>query len=91
MEQKTVYKFTLEFTDVQDIKMQKGAKILSVGVQRGIVCIWALVEPNAQKENRRFAIVGTGCEMTLNQYFGKFIGTVLTEGDALVWHIFETE
>lgn len=36
------------------IELPKGATILSVHVQHGQPCLWALVDPSAPKEWRRF-------------------------------------
>jgi len=40
----TIWKFPLEITDRQDIKMPGEPKILSVGLDpKGVPCLWALV------------------------------------------------
>jgi hypothetical protein len=57
---KVIWKFELEPTDNQEIEMPKGAEILTAQNQVGIPCLWALVDPTAEKETRTFEVVGTG-------------------------------
>ena len=87
---KSIWKYQLEITDSQTIKMPKGAEILSVQTQNQEVCLWALVVPNNEKEDRYIEIFGTGhnvyCDMGIDR---KFIGTAQTLDGRLVWHIFE--
>lgn len=54
---KTIWKFELETTGNQTLKMPIGAEILSVQTQFDKPCLWALVEPNAEKEDRVSAYV----------------------------------
>ena len=81
----TIWKFPLEITDIQHVKMPKGAKILSVRDQGGIPMLWAMVNPEAEVENREIHIVGTG--HMRDMYELTYIGT--TVNDIFVWHIFE--
>ena len=87
---KEIWKFTLPVTDYPVVSMPKGARVLSVGVQHGEVQVWALVDPEAPTELRRFMKIDTGQCMTepcVERI--RFIGTVQM-GD-LVWHIFDTQ
>lgn len=87
---KTIWKFQLNPNDIIFIEMPKNAEILSVQNQKGIPCIWALVDPNAEKEERCFEIFGTGytvlCDMGIDR---KFIGTFQMYEADLVFHLFE--
>lgn len=69
------------------VKMPEGAKILKVDQVRGDAFIWALVDKEADLEERRFTVVGTGWEADLDRrtYHGTFI---MNDGD-LVFHVFE--
>lgn len=80
----SIWKFPL----AEEIEMPKKAKVLTVQVQRDIPCIWAVVDPSADREVRRFVIVGTGHSMNRK---GPYIGTFQLEGGALVFHVFEVE
>lgn len=53
---KTIWKFTLEVKDIQTLDMPKGAEILTVQFQETHGQLWALVDPNAEMEERDFAI-----------------------------------
>ena len=84
---KTIYKYTLTGLDKGRLELPVGAEILTVQEQRGMVCLWAIVEPKAKKETRVFKIFGTGHDIPDNP--GKYINTFMTDGGAFVWHVFE--
>ena len=67
--------------------LPRGAKPLSIHVQRGTPYLWLLVDPAAPKEEREFIIVGTGQDVP--DGVGDFVGTFLVAGDSLVFHVFE--
>jgi hypothetical protein len=88
MEQR-IWKFELEIADIQRIDMPEGAKILSIQLQNGRLCLWALVARFASPEIREIEIIGTGNPiMPLEDGLKReFIGTV--QQGQFVWHIFE--
>jgi len=71
----------------QKIPMPDGSLILSVQVQNGIPCVWAMVDTGKPKIARTFVIIGTGqlCDMDSLKLIGTF---QLFEGE-LVFHLFE--
>ena len=84
----TIWKFPLTVVDDQIIiEMPKGAQVLSIQMQRDIPTIWALVNPQAPKEQRKFRLAGTG---HLIKEAGEFLyhGTFQMTGN-LVFHLFE--
>jgi len=81
----TIWKYELELTDRQQVIMPTGATILCVQTQLGNLCLWAQVDPNAKKEERHIAIVGTGHPIHRNAW--KYIGTA--QQAVFVWHVFE--
>lgn len=85
-----IFKYPLEITDVQDVTMPAGVKILSVAEQdhSGIV-LWADVDSQAPKVRRRIVIVGTGNPMLTVPADAVFVGTVQTFGGRLVWHVYD--
>ena len=83
---KTIWKFQLTIGEPV-AAMPRGAQILTVHEQYGEVCLWALVDPDAPTEDRRFHIVGTGHP---SAHLKNYIGTAQVAGGALVWHVFET-
>lgn len=84
---KRIFKYPVNIVDFIEIEMPKGAEILSFQTQYEQPCIWAIVDPEAETEMRKFRVCGTGHE--LSAHLGKFIGTTQVSGGRLVWHLFE--
>ena len=84
-----IWKYILDRTDRAPVSMPKGAQVLSAGVQGDcdLVCIWALVDPEAERVGRRISVYGTGWPIADDP--GVFVGTVSTADGALVWHVFD--
>jgi hypothetical protein len=80
----TIWKYELN----TEIRMPKGAIIISTALQNGSICIWAMVEPENPKETRRFAALQTGEQMAYPVHNYVFVGTIL-ETQNYVLHIFE--
>ena len=81
---KTIYKYTLQVTDFQQISMPANSKMLSVQLQNGELVLWALID---KKNPSRFYIVeifGTGHEVDTTR---DYVGTVQYPM-GLVWHVF---
>ena len=84
----TIWKFTLEAADRQVAYMPRGARILSVGEQRGDINVWAIVDPEVPTEARTFLVLGTG-HPAAGASGATFLGTVQLLGGSLVFHVFE--
>jgi hypothetical protein len=86
---KTIWKFPLQIMDRQEIKVPMGAQILSVQVQDGIPCMWAMVEPDSSIFDTIYIeIFGTGHPIDCgNGNNRKFISTIQLR--SLVFHVFE--
>lgn len=56
----TIWKFPLSTTDRQVLAMPRGATLLSVQIQRGVPCLWALVDSTSPMGKRYIAVYGTG-------------------------------
>jgi hypothetical protein len=82
----TIWKYTLDVVDKQTITMQAGAKILSVANQDGILCMWAIVDPQQKTTKRTFEVIATGGPMP-DEGTREFLGTL--QIDWLVLHVFE--
>lgn len=83
-----IWKYPLELTDLNEVKMPLGALTLTVQVQDETPCLWATVHENETRmETRRFAIYGTGNPMPHDPGF--YIATFQMAGGALVFHAFE--
>lgn len=85
---KTIWKYELETLDLFGLDMPCGAEVLTVQMQNGKPCLWVLVDPSKYKENRTFAIHGTGHGVS-NAENKKYIGTYQLMGGELVFHLFE--
>jgi hypothetical protein len=84
----TIWKFELELYEMQLIEMPKASIIRHVGMQQECrMCLWAEVNPSAEKAKRKIAIRGTGCNLSGME--GKYIGTVVDDRAARVWHIYD--
>jgi hypothetical protein len=84
-----VWKFEVE-PDEFELAMPRGARVLSVGMQRERVQMWALVDPSAPVEQRRFRMAGTGHPIKDPEEL-RFVGTFQVHGGALVFHLFERD
>ena len=71
----TIWKYALEIKDTQTIHMPAGSRILSVQEQDRVVCLWALVDPDAAEVRRIVQFRGTGhsCDCVNAE---DFVGTV---------------
>ncbi len=85
-----IWKYEIKIDDKIQIEMPEKAEILSVQVQKGIVCIWALVDSENKTETRYFEVFGTGHKVPVDMGISrKFIGTFQIYGGDLVFHLFE--
>jgi hypothetical protein len=66
---------------------QHGAKLLLVQEQSGNPQQWALVDLCAKTSPRKFRVYGTKHEIPKKP--GKWVGSLLLDGGALVYHLFE--
>lgn len=86
-----IWKFVLALSDTQVVPMPKGSTILTIQVQKGNLCLWALCDENADEggPGRRINIYGTGNPLPENGHIGEYISTFQLYGGDLVFHAFE--
>lgn len=86
MSNKVIWKFEVPLVDGFSIRMPEKAELLHFAMQEDVPTLWALVDPEAPIENRRFALFGTGQEYS---YFDlvRYVGTI--QEREFVWHLFE--
>ena len=84
---KSIWKFGFQITGRFRLAIPKGAQVLHVEAQHGQACLWALVDPAAETEEREFGIYGTGHPLPDN--LGRHVGTFLMDSGNMVWHVFE--
>jgi hypothetical protein len=85
---KTVWKFPLEVTDYQEIKMPVGAKILCIQAQSEKPCLWALVDPYANTYSVTIVMCATGHEIH-GRHNLDYLGTFQLYAGSLVFHAFQ--
>ena len=82
---KTIYKYPIQITDEQEIKMPCDAEVIHAGLDpQGTPCLWAKVERNHPLEPVSVLVVGTGNPMPFHaeRHVGSF-----NQGP-FVWHVF---
>lgn len=82
----TIWKFPLEVTDEQIVRMPAGSTILAVQVQQGTPCLWAKVDPESEQYDRRIFIHGTGHALHPDANF--HLGTFQLLDGRFVGHVF---
>ena len=85
---KKIYKYPIEITDNQIVEMPVGAKILTVQIQNGVPCIWAMVDPEAEKEKVHIRVHGTGHNVPDSDRL-EYINSIQMRGGVLVFHVFK--
>lgn len=83
----TIWKFPLTLTDVQEIILPAGARLLTVQLQDNVPCLWALVNDYiGLTQVRTIEIHGTGNPIEGNHQ-RRYIATF--QQPPFVWHVFE--
>lgn len=86
---KKIWKFPVPLLDETSVEMPKDARILTVQTQFDEPQVWAVVDPKAPVEMRRFRWIGTGHPNDAYLFDGVYVGTVQLHGGELVFHLFE--
>lgn len=84
---KSIWKYKLEATSTV-FEIPLGAKILTVQEQHGAVCIWVEVNVQSSREKRKFALYGTGHNVST---LGTYIGSAMLCNGNLVLHVYEEQ
>lgn len=82
---RAVHKYPFTLDDEVSVEMPVGARVIRVDRQNHTNCLWAVVDPGARREARRFYVRGTGHplpEGSLEHVATWFDGP-------FVWHMFE--
>lgn len=87
---KIIYKYPLQVQDKQTIKLPSGYKILTVQVQDGIPCLWAMVDTSIDCVEVNIITHGTGNGIFGNEEL-RYIGTYQLNNGVLVFHVFESK
>lgn len=81
---RVIHKFNIG--ENNKIVVREGYKVLSVMIQRGQICMWVEFDPEEAHEIVEISIYGTGVDMPDEP--GKFIGSVMSADNSLVFHIY---
>ena len=80
-----IWKYVLD--EDAEPEMPVGAVVIEVGQQHGKICVWAIVDPSAQRIKREFRVFGTGHQIEAAEEL-KYEGTAHLESLGLVFHVF---
>lgn len=80
----TIWKFPLKIVDSQVIVLPILNRILTVQMQDGVLCMWAIVHAEGINIEVEIQIFGTG--QPIGGDVGAYVGTVQESG--YVWHVF---
>jgi hypothetical protein len=90
---KTIWKYVIQFRDVQTLYLPKGSTLLSVQLQNDTPYIWALVNPDnlfADEDEISILMFGTGNPIEKEFAWNtQFLGTIQNNG--IVFHVFYEE
>ena len=89
---KTIHKYPVPMAGAFSLRLPKEAVILSFQCQKGVPCIWVVVETAHINEDRKFRLYGTGnpIERIPEDRILHYIGTTQqSQVPPLVWHLFE--
>lgn len=86
---RTIYKYPLEVTGVQELELPHGAEILDIQMQHGAPQAWVLLDPDITTGNfPKIAIYGTGHGIPDDVEL-KYISTFQVNEGQFIFHAFE--
>lgn len=80
-----VWKYPIPIQDEVTLLMPADAKPIAFQIQGDLAIMWAVVDPHAPNELRKFAVIGTGHADIPTPH--EYIGTI--QRGQFVWHLFE--
>ena len=83
---KVVYKYTFPINDKFTLRLPQSHQILKVEYQKGVPCMWVLLDRRDKLLNFDFLIAGTG--HLIKDKFLYHTSTFMNEEQTLVWHLF---
>lgn len=84
-----ILKYTISATKPEQlIDMPISTKILSIQVQQGQACIWALVNTHLPTVTRVIHVITTGEEFAFDYFTHQYVGTFQLEDGNYVAHVF---
>lgn len=83
-----IWKYQLH-PETESFDMPRGANVIAVDVQYGVICLWCEVDTAQPKEQRKFEVIGTGHKYPAGFETLEYIGTVKLDGGTLIFHVYE--
>ena len=86
---KTIYKYPIKnYPGTSIININKEHQILKLGYDpNGILCVWAIVNPDSEKVEITIDLIGTGWPLEDNFFIESFYIDTINDGP-YVWHAF---
>jgi len=89
-----IYKYTLAeplplAAHIVELTLPDGAWILKFDNQDNEIRMWAVVDPSAERETRRFLVQGTGHEIAAVSDIEDLLYMDTVKCGPYVWHVFE--
>jgi hypothetical protein len=82
-----IHKFPIQVSEYQEITMPGLIDVLSMGVQREVICLWAECFIDGEPRKAKIAVRPTGS--CAPKEYKKFLGTAMLQGGSLVLHIYQ--
>ena len=91
MSQRVIYKYAADLSE-QTYVIPAGYEVLSAHEQHGQICVWVEQDMFSTGMGRRvkFTVIPTGASFD-SDMVGDYVGTVLLEVGALVFHVYAKE
>lgn len=86
----TIFKYPLGIQKEQTLELPLTAKVVAVGNQFEVLCLWALVDPTLPVSPYQIRVFATGGEISQVHGGLTFYGTVSTAQGNFIWHVFGT-
>lgn len=83
---KRILKYPLEIRSTQDIRLPKGAVVLTAQMQKGVPCIWVRADLTEEHEPVLIFFVATGEKVPIET--DEYLGTIQEDGGTFIWHIY---
>ena len=81
-----IYKYNLDVTDKQTLNLPIGYQVLTVQLQKGNLCLWVSVDPDAPLEEVAIRMIPTGGDLEFPH--SGYCGTIQLCNGGLVFHVF---
>ncbi len=84
-----IYKYPFVINNEVILDMPSLARILTVQVQKGTPCLWALINPAAEFQKRVLRIYGTGHDIPESLTNLTYISSIQLASETLIFHVFD--